>query len=145
MADCADTCETMCIACSTSTDCPSPAFCGARRCDGTRGCYPDATSGCAVIGGVRCPATSAYNLCTSAAECGPYANCQMFGDGRSFCARRCTANTDCPSAPIGFSSVTPTCDVGGVSTCYLRCTGPGTCPFGLSCFRFMDGTFGYCS
>ncbi len=139
-------CETMCTPCATNADCGAGSDgCFPRRCDGARGCYATATSGCALIGGIRCPPTSAYNICTTNAECGPYAICQRFGDGRQTCARRCTADTDCPSPPTGSTTVAA-CDRGNTPrTCFLVCRGPGTCPFGLSCFRFGDGTYGYCS
>ena len=138
-------CGTSCLACSTNSDCPAPATCGVRRCDGVRGCYADATASCSSIGGVQCPPTAAYNLCLTDAECGPYAACQQFGDGRRFCARRCAADTDCPAPPAG-STTHPSCDAANTPrTCFLVCSGPGTCPYGLSCFRFMDGTYGYCS
>lgn len=141
-------CETMCRACAQDADCGAGSFCGLRRCDGARGCYPtsDPAAGCALIGGERCPATAAYNLCTSNSECGAFAVCQRFGDGRSFCARRCTAATDCPTAPDEFPSARPACDMNNTPrTCFLTCTGPGTCPYGLSCFRFDNGSYGYCS
>lgn len=103
---------------------------------------------CALVGGVRCPPTSSYNLCTSDAgatmsECGPYAVCMAYGDGRRFCARRCTIALDCPTPPTG-STTTAVCDTAS-SRCYLQCSGPGACPYGLSCFRYANGTYGYCS
>lgn len=143
MTDCADRCESMCTPCASSADCPAGSLCGVRRCDGAKGCYASETAGCSLIGGVRCPATSAYNICVGTTECGPYANCQRFGDGRATCVRRCAANGDCPEPPTG-STTQATCDP-MLRVCYLRCTGPGQCPFGLSCFRFGDGTYGFCS
>lgn len=139
-------CLTVCQACSLNTDCPSGSTCGTRSCDGVHGCYPtaDPTAGCALIGLEACPRTSAYNLCSTAAECGSYANCNRFGDGRSICSRRCTLASDCPDGPRGATGLTPTCD-SVAHVCYLRCTGPGVCPYGLSCFRYSDGTYGYCS
>lgn len=137
------TCESICLPCTQDSDCGT-GFCGNRRCDGARGCYASSTSSCAVIGTVRCPATSAYNICVDSTECGPYASCNQFGDGRFLCARRCSVDTDCPAAPDGYSGVSRTCDTRS-SRCYLRCNAPGTCPFGLSCFRYADGTYGYCS
>ena len=144
-ADCSEMCPSMCMACAQDVDCPAGSTCGNRRCDGARGCYPrnDPNAACGIIGGVQCPATSAYNLCTADAECGAFAACQRFGDGRNFCARRCAVTTDCP-APPADSTTTRFCDPPSMR-CYLRCTAPGTCPFGLSCFRFGDGTYGYCS
>lgn len=135
-----------CMSCAQTADCPGGYECGTRRCDGARGCYPtgDRSATCARIGGIACPATSAYNLCSTDSECGPYAGCVRFGDGRSMCARRCTADRDCPAAPTGYS-VTPACNTRAPQNCYLRCTGPSTCPYGLSCFRFSDGSYGYCS
>ena len=143
-ADCG-ACETMCQACSQNADCPAGSFCGPRRCDGARGCYPmnDAAASCARIGGERCPSTAAYNLCIADMECGPFAGCQRYGDGRSFCARRCSLDLDCPTPPS--DSTTRARCASNTRTCYLECSGPGTCPYGLSCFRFESGTYGYCS
>ena len=140
--DCIDRCETTCMPCAQNSDCPSN-ICLVRRCDGVRGCYPTLDAGCAIIGGVRCPATAAYNLCIGNAECGPYATCTRFGDGRATCIRRCTSDADCPSPPDG-STTTEVCDPTN-RLCYLRCTGPGTCPYGLSCFRYSNGMYGFCS
>lgn len=141
-------CETMCMACAQDVDCPSGFRCGQRRCDGARSCYSASVTSCAVVGGVRCPAVAAYNICTSAAsampsECGPFAVCMAFGDGRRFCARGCTADADCPSPPSDSPSVR-VCDT-NTSRCYLRCGGPGQCPYGLACSRYSDGSYGYCS
>ncbi|MDO9019580.1 MAG: hypothetical protein Q8S73_21495 [Deltaproteobacteria bacterium] len=146
-ADCG-VCETMCMACAQDVDCPSGFRCGQRRCDGARSCYSATVTSCAVVGGVRCPPTSAYNLCTSDAaampsECGAFAVCMAYGDGRRFCSRRCTTNLDCPTPPTGSTTV-PVCDT-NTSRCYLRCDAPGACPYGLSCFRYANGTYGYCS
>jgi hypothetical protein len=143
MSDCSDRCGTTCMSCSQDTDCPSGQFCGVRRCDGAKGCYANTTMGCDSIGGTRCPATSAYNPCLSDTECGPYAGCRRYGDGRLICSRRCSTNADCP-APPADSTTTAICDPSALR-CYLRCSGPGVCPFGLSCFRYPDGTYGYCS
>lgn len=145
-ADCG-ACETTCMSCAQNADCPSGFFCGNRRCDGTRGCYPngDPSASCANIGGERCPATAAYNRCLTDAECGAFANCIRYNDGRNVCARRCSADVDCPDPPSGSTTVRR-CNTGSTNrTCYLECSGPGTCPFGLSCFRFENGNYGYCS
>ena len=109
-------------------------------------CYRrgDATATCARIGGEACPTVSAYNLCTSQSECGPYATCSAYSDGRAICSRRCATDNDCPAPPGTSVGIFRRCDTGG-GRCYLRCNGPGVCPFGLSCFRFADGTFGYCN
>ncbi len=142
------TCETMCRACAQDVDCPTGQSCLQRRCDGARGCYPrnDPNAGCALIGGVRCPATAAYNLCMSNAECGEFAECSRYADGRLTCGRRCARDADCPTPPTGYPGVTPRCDTGLTRpVCFLNCTGPGTCPYGLSCFRYSNGTYGYCS
>ncbi len=138
-------CGTDCMACAGPSDCASGSFCGVRRCDGVNGCYAGSTASCTRIGGTPCPPTSAYNLCLTAAECGPYADCVRFADGRAFCARRCTTSANCPAPPPG-STTTASCNTNASPpACYLQCTAPGTCPFGLSCFRYMDGTYGYCS
>jgi hypothetical protein len=137
------TCESTCMPCSQDSDCAT-GFCGTRRCDGVRGCYANDSASCSIIGSVRCPPTSAYNVCVDSPECGPYAQCFRYGDGRALCARRCTADRDCPAAPTGYSTLTPTCDA-LANRCYLRCNGPGSCPFGLSCFRYSNGTYGFCS
>ncbi len=134
------------LACATSTDCPAGYFCATRRCDGARACYPngDPLASCDRVGTERCPAVAAYNVCTGDSECGPYATCTAYGDGRRICSRRCSADQDCPSPPPGSSGVVQRCDSRS-QRCFLDCTGPGTCPFGLSCFRYDTGTYGYCS
>lgn len=144
--DCTSDCATQCLACASSADCPTGTFCSDRLCDGTRGCYRqgDSTATCARIGGEACPTVSAYNLCTSQSECGPYATCSAYSDGRAICSRRCATDNDCPAPPGTSVGIFRRCDTGG-GRCYLRCNGPGVCPFGLSCFRFADGTFGYCN
>lgn len=146
--DCGQCAAPPCMACSQNADCPSTHECLLRRCDGARACYPRNDPGalCPSVGGVLCPATSAYNLCVTSAECGPFAQCVRYADGRAACARRCSTDRDCPDAPDGYDSVTPACNTANTpAVCYLRCTGPGTCPFGLSCFRFSSGAYGYCS
>lgn len=145
-SDCFAQCGTQCLACATSADCPTGYFCATRRCDGARACYPngDPLASCDRVGTERCPAVAAYNVCTGDSECGPYATCTAYGDGRRICSRRCSADQDCPSPPPGSSGVVQRCDSRS-QRCFLDCTGPGTCPFGLSCFRYDTGTYGYCS
>lgn len=140
-------CASACMGCAQNADCPSGYTCDLRRCDGARGCYSadDPSATCATIGGVSCPATAAYNVCTGDAECGPFAVCARFGDGRAVCSRRCTADTDCPTPPTGNTSVRRCNTTPGQRSCFLECTGPNTCPFGLSCFRYENGRYGYCS
>lgn len=145
--DCAQDCGTCgvnCQACATNTDCPSGMMCGRRSCDGAGGCYTPPTTNCATIGGISCPSTAAYNRCLGDSECGPLANCRSYSDGAALCSRRCTSNNECPPPPSTSPQATATCDTRNMR-CYLRCTGPGTCPYGLACFRFDDGTYGYCS
>lgn len=139
VADCGERCRS----CATDADCGGTATCLLRRCDGSRGCYSTRDATCDLIAGTACPAVSAYNTCVDSEQCGPSAVCRRFGDGTAFCSRRCVVVGDCPAAPLAFS-VAAACD-SALGACYLRCAGPGVCPTGMSCFRFSNGSYGYCS
>jgi len=127
-------CPTSCGACAGGGDCPSGTSCRQRVCDGRRGCYPsgsDAT--CPSVGGVACPAVSAYNRCASDSECGARALCV-----NNHCVPRVPPNDGCPPIPQGTAGVTITSQIEGSGAeaelwCWLRCERGARCPYGMTC------------
>jgi hypothetical protein len=139
-------CGDDCTPCVRDTDCPAGGSCLRRYCDGAAACYATGSSLCPLVGGEPCPEVSAYEICSSSDQCGPYADCLRFADGSTFCMRRCSVDADCPPVRTDlYPSLSARCNTaGGSNHCYLECPGPGTCPTGLSCFRYETGDYGYC-
>ncbi|MBL8683631.1 MAG: hypothetical protein JNK05_30955 [Myxococcales bacterium] len=142
----------LCGSCSSDADCPSGAFCGARRCDGVRGCYASGAT-CSTIAGRSCPAVSDFASCAglTSSSCGSNSQCTNFSSGSppgSRCLPRCASDADCRSSPSAeFDDRQQFCSINSGATmgiCLMRCASGQACPSGASCRPFTNGTYGFC-
>lgn len=136
--------STTCVPCASGADCPS-GTCARRGCDGSPACLPMGRPPvCDTIGGIACPAVSAYRACTLDTQCGPRMRCVAVWPGVAarVCAPVCATNADCPgtvTAGVGL----PYCDT-SQRLCFLGCAMAGVCDTGLSCRQDPSGVYHYC-
>lgn len=144
-ADCTTGCVAVCRACESDGDCVEEQRCVPRGCDGRRACHTmrtpiDPAHGCVEVSGLRCDLTRPYHPCTTDAECGAGSSCMSMGSSR-VCRPSCTNASQCPS--FRSEGVVESCS-GNDRHCFLSCQRSGECPFGLVCFPFEGGVYGYC-
>lgn len=144
-SDCTSNCVLACVSCENDGQCSDSQRCVPRGCDGRRACHTMLTPvepahGCVEVSGVRCDVTRPYHPCSTDAECGAGSSCMAMGASR-VCRPACTNASQCPS--FRSEGVVESCS-GNDRHCYLSCQRSGDCPFGLACFPFEGGIYGFC-
>lgn len=137
--------STACVPCASGADCLS-GQCARRLCDGSPACVPmGRPATCDTIGGVACPAVSAYRACTTDAQCGPRMRCVAVWPGVAsrVCAPVCATDADCPSPSISGGVGVTYCER-TQRLCFLGCNRAGICDTDLTCRADSTGVYHYC-
>lgn len=130
-----------CQACNTTADCAPRHFCGARSCDGVRGCYI-ANGSCSTIGGIASPPVCNFGACPNGNGCGTKSRCLGYPDAGYRCLQACAVASECAAPESNWGTNEPACvtlsttDSTIGSRCMPVCTTNTSCPTGTKCYNF---------